>query len=284
MSNDNRFVQVYRNPDLRKRFYPFLENVLRLYPANDLDALIRETVNIHESKEGVYKDIQATLPGTQSGFTRARSAVSALNFQREVMFEQTMELLSGRYDRIDTYAEIGTKGRYVRLLHEELGFQKCYLVTDPKPGFSPTDFLERLSLSRPWQWTPLGNSYTGLGVIKYKSVDLISIYIGLHHAPKEYLNMVLAMANLILRPGGHIIIREHDCTSPEVELMAGLAHDVFDVATGVSWGENSRDVQNFHSIDEWESMFAKHGFRRMHRGLLQTGDPSMNTLVIFKKL
>lgn len=280
MSN-NRFVQVYRNQTLRRKFYPFLDNVLRIYPADALDPLIRSAVNIHEEKENIYKEIQSGLSRIQSGLTTTRRSISALSFQRHIMTSQTLQLLEGCDDKIKTYVEIGTKGRYVRRLCKELGFNKSYLVTDPEPGFSPTDILERAGLSKPWEFESL--TYEPISSILSESVDLVSIYIGVHHGPADKLLPFIASVNKILTPGGHLIMREHDCTSPEMHMIAGLAHDVFDVATGVSWEEHSKDVTNFHSMDEWESMFAKHGLIRMHKGLLQVGDPSLNTLVRFQK-
>ena len=283
----NRFVQVYGDNTLCGQFYFFLDNVLRLYPTDQLHQLIYEVIgvthNSGENEEIIYKEIQRRLPEIKSGLAQIKSSISALGFQRKVMLDQTIELLKDTADRINTYVEIGTRGRYVRSMQKELGFQKCYLVTEPEPNFSPTDILERGGLSRPWEFLPLMNYFWGPTYSTGPNVDMVSIYIGLHHAPKDSLPEFIKALSLILRTGGHFIIREHDCTTPDIHLMAGLAHDVFDIATGVSWEEHSKDMMNFHSIDEWEAVFTQYGLKRMHSGLLQEGDPSLNTLVRFQK-
>jgi hypothetical protein len=170
----------------------------------------------------------------------------------------------------------------VPALRKQLVFSKAYLAADRRPGFTPTDILERGGLFRPWHFQNIGDYEPITGILEGE-VDLVTIYIGIHHAPYKKLVTFLTSISQVIRKGGYLILREHDCDSPEMHQMAAMAHDVFNIATGVSWEENAREVRNFHSVSQFEILLSAYDFVKTEPGLLQEGDPTRNTLLVFRK-
>ena len=116
-----------------------------------------------------------------------------------------------------------------------------------------------------------------------ESIEVITCYIGLHHCPNEKLDAYIKSLYRILKPGGIFIIREHDVTTPEMRIFASLVHTVFNLGTDETWEYNKNEYRKFMSVDEWASLFHKHGFKKTSEGILQDLDPSLNTLISFIK-
>ena len=79
------------------------------------------------------------------------------------------------------------------------------------------------------------------------SLDLVTCYIGLHHAPLDVLDGFMASVARVIRPGGRFILRDHDVKSPSMAAFVGLAHTVFNAGLGVPWVENERELRHFRS-------------------------------------
>src|SRR5262249_41586728 len=158
----------------------------------------------------------------------------------------TAELL-GPVRSVRGYVEIGTPGRYVKALRKRVAIEGAVLVAnDSAPGLSLEDVIERGQLARAGQYVPLGN-YDRLdaGRIPDASVELVTNYIGFHHAPADRLEPFVASIRRILKPGGRLIVRDHDVDSPQMEAMVALAHDVFNAGVKLSWQQNHEQIRNF---------------------------------------
>jgi SAM-dependent methyltransferase len=143
--------------------------------------------------------------------------------------------------------------------------------------------MERGQLTRVGDFIPMGN-YDPLGErVPERSVDLVSCFIGLHHSPADRLDGFVHSIWKILRPGGKLLIRDHDVDSREMDAMVGLAHDVYNAGIGISWKENHAQVRNFRSLADLQAYLEQRGFRRQGTSLRQDGDPTRNTLLVFAK-
>ena len=108
-------------------------------------------------------------------------------------------------------------------------------------------------------------------------------YIGLHHAPLDRLDAFVASIARVLKPGGRFVLRDHDVTDEYMRAMAALAHAVFNAGLGVPWETNAQELRHFRSIDAWVELLDRHRLVPIGPRLLQAHDPTLNTLLCFRR-
>ena len=119
--------------------------------------------------------------------------------------------------------------------------------------------------------------------LEHASADLVTCYIGLHHAPPDGLEAFVRSIERIVRPGGVFVLRDHDVTTPEMDDLVSLAHTVFNAGLGLPWSENRRERRHFASIEKWVQRLESIGFVDLGRRLRQANDPTDNLLLGFRK-
>jgi SAM-dependent methyltransferase len=279
------FERVFSDHELQARFRPFLEHVFHLLPERDLTALIVELVAEDPRDPVVYQKLLARLPEIQPVFAGPRYALPALNHQKRVMAEQSARLL-GSGSKVRGYLELGSHGRYFDALQGQLDFDGPLFTSAPETAsYSLTDVVDRGQISHvgtrlPWtDYAPLDAQSAPIGAL-----DLITVYIGLHHASVEQRVPYIRWLHGLLRPGGRLLLRDHDVPEPDQFAIVSLAHDVFNAGTGQSWVKNERERRNFYPLSVIVDLFAEQGFRVGPERLLQDGDPTRNTLLCFSKV
>jgi hypothetical protein len=113
------------------------------------------------------------------------------------------------------------------------------------------------------------------------TLELVTIYIGLHHWTLEQLEIdVLPMLRRLMRPGAALIVREHDA-KPACIPIIDMAHTLFNALTGVTWDEEIADFRNFQEASYYVQLLEKWGF--IDQGLVeqQSGDPTCNFMRVF---
>ena len=158
--------------------------------------------------------------------------------------------------------------------------QIFYLINDIAPSNSPGDILERGQLSKLGRFMPL-NNYQPISAadIPDASLDMATIYIGFHHCPLPQLPAFIDSIHRTLRPGGTLIVRDHDVRSPEMATFVSLVHTVFNLGLGATWEVDAGDFKGFRPIKEWADLLATHGFTQSGKALFQPNDPSDNALI-----
>jgi hypothetical protein len=265
-------------------FYRFLQNVYRLYPEDRFHALIKEACALHAGDEAIYRYLQGRLPGIKPFLADAFYALPSLAKQKKEMAGQTLTLLGDRR-RANGYLEIGTTGRYVGALRKQVSLSgPLVLLNDVAPSNSPVDVVERGRLGQVGTFVPL-DDYAPLppGRLPDASIELATCFIGLHHCAPEKLDAFVASIHRVLRPGGTLVLRDHDVTTPEMDAFVSLAHAVFNAGLQVPWEVNCQERRHFAPIATWVERLRAHGFRDQGQRLLQPHDPSANTLLAFVK-
>ncbi len=266
-------------------FYRFLQNVYRLYPEDRFHTVIAELVRQYPGDdEAIYRALQVRLPAIKPWLADLTYALPSLARQKREMTRQTLQLLGDRR-RFDGYLEIGSIGRYLSHLRKALQLRgDCVLVNDVAPGRSPVDIAERGGLRQHARYVPL-DDYSPLSAqaLPDASIELVTCYIGLHHAPLERLGGFVASIVRVLRPGGLFILRDHDVADEGMRAMASLAHAVFNAGLGTPWEENACELRHFRSIDAWVELLERHGLVPVGERLLQANDPTLNTLLCFQR-
>jgi FAD/FMN-containing dehydrogenase/uncharacterized membrane protein YhaH (DUF805 family)/SAM-dependent methyltransferase len=265
-------------------FYRFLQNVYRLYPEDRFHALIKDACAAHRSDEAIYRQLQAGLPKIKPFLSEATYALPSLAKQKREMTRQTLEVLGDRR-AFDGYLEIGTTGRYAGALRKALRLTgPLVLVNDVAPTNSPVDIAERGGLRQLGAFVPL-DEYAPIPAERVAdgSIDLATCYIGLHHCAPDRLAAFVASIARVLRPGGTLVLRDHEVTTPQMDAFVALAHTVFNAGLGVAWEVNRQERRHFAPLASWVAHLGRAGLRDTGRRLLQPHDPTDNTLLAFVK-
>jgi FAD/FMN-containing dehydrogenase/uncharacterized membrane protein YhaH (DUF805 family) len=279
----SEFHAVYGGgPRWEDGFYRFLQNVYRLYPEDRFHTLIKEGCRAHADDESIYRYIQGRLSGIKPFLADLFYALPSLAKQKKEMARQTSELLGPKAD-FDGYLEIGTTGRYVNALKKTLRLTgPLVLVHDVPPTMSPVDIAERGQIGKLGSYVPLAD-YTPIppSAVPDASIDLVTCYIGLHHCPPDKLRAFVDSIRRVLRPGGTLVLRDHDVTSPTMDAFVALAHTVFSAGLRMPWEESRQERRHFASLADWSARLQAAGFRDTGQRLLQAHDPTDNTLMAF---
>ncbi len=264
LAGSSNFKAIYGDPRLKAEF-------LKL--------------NSRRTDREIYALVQSRLPEIKPFLGEFRYALPALSRQKDEMVAQTLDLL-GVGHPIDGYLEIGTTGRYAGRLRAKIEIKgDLVLLNNQAPGYSPTDLVERGSLGKLGRFVQM-NDYAPVAAseVHDRSLDLIANYIGFHHAPLPKLEPFVASLHRTLRPGGRMIVRDHDVNSSAMNRMVALAHDVFNLGLGTAWQVNRAELRHFTSVDGLVAYLEARGFKDDGRRLFQQGDPTKNALMVFRRI
>ena len=87
----------------------------------------------------------------------------------------------------------------------------------------------------------------------------------------------------VLRPGGALVVRDHHAHDERMWRTVALAHDVFNMGTHETWEYNERERRHFYPLETLHELLTNAGLRSNGRRLLQSGDPTLNTLMLYTK-
>ena len=279
------FSQIYSNMRLKDEFFKFLKNVFHLMPEDDLHKLIAEAVAQKKDDKSIYVDVQTKLDDITPMFSTTRYALPALKRQKDEMARQTLELL-GKGGTYNGFLEIGSSGRYLDYLEEEVDIEgERYYADGKEPGYALSEMVDRGQIRIGAKYIPLSDYKTKYAdIIPKESLDLVTIYIGFHHCPLDLRVPFISSIRDTLRVGGKLILRDHDCDTEEQKIMVALAHDVFNMGTHESWEYNNKETRNFYSLAFICNFVEQIGFRFDKRTIFQEGDPTKNALMMFTKI
>ena len=207
-----------------------------------------------------------------------------LSKQKRELTTQTLALLDPD-KRYQGYLELGSNGRFLDSLEERLQIQgDRFTMAERAPTKSAIDIVDRGQIRNAGTFISL-NDYrpTLVQQVPPKSIDLVTVYIGFHHCPVELRESFLASIRDVLRPGGVLIVRDHNVRDENMRRMVSLAHDVFNLGTQETWKYNSAERRNFYSLAKLDNMLTSTGFKAHGRRLLQAGDPTLNTLMRYTR-
>jgi len=277
------FHRVFGGVASSDAFYRFLQNVFNTLPEDRFHHLIASSCRLFEDEEAVYRHLQRELGGIKPALADLTHALPSLFKQKTEMAEQTVRALGARR-RFDGYAEIGSKGRYVRALARRLDLRgPTWLIDEAAPTMSPVDVLERGQLRRLGRHLPLAGFSPIPAELPDASLDLVTCYVGLHHMTEAQLGPFLDSVRRVLRDGGAFVVRDHDVRDDDMRALVSLAHTVFNAGLGETWQTNRDELRLFASVDDWVRRLDAAGFDDTGCRILQDNDPTDNTLLLFVK-
>ena len=281
----SNFKDIYSNTRLKDDFFKFLKNVFNLFPEEEMHQLISDITAKKNYDQEIYVEAQSQLDQISPFFSIFSHQLPSLFKQKDEMARQTLELI-GKGTSYDGYLEIGSSGRYLDYLEEEVTIKgERYYADGKDPGYSITEMVDRGQIFIGAKYIPLVDYNTQYSdLIKNESLDLITVYIGFHHCPIDLRTTFISSIRNTLRTGGKLVLRDHDCNTESQKTMVALAHDVFNMGTNETWEYNNKEVRNFYSLDFICDFVEKIGFKFDKRTLFQEGDPTKNALLLFTKI
>ena len=285
MNAGSNFKEIYSNMKLKKEFFNFLKYVFNVMPEEDLHKLISESTDKNADDKTIYTEVQSKLDDITPFLSSFRYTLPALMKQKDEMARQTLELI-GEDGTYNGYLEIGSSGRYLDYLEEKVNIEgERYYADGKEPGYAITEMVDRGQIKIGATYIPLADYRTKYAdIIPKESLDLVTIYIGFHHCPLDLRIPFISSIRDTMRPGGKLILRDHDCHNEEQKTLVALAHDVFNMGTLESWEYNSNEIRNFYSLDFICNFVEEIGFKFDKRTLFQEGDPTKNALMLFTKI
>jgi SAM-dependent methyltransferase len=291
LENDSRdealgnFLYVYSNPELRRQFFEFLINVFHLFPEDEFqDALVRLS-QPGVSDQQIYEALQNELSDIKPFLGDLTYALPALKKQKAIMGDQTQMLLDVNAV-YEGHLEIGSTGRYVGTLAERLQLSgEIFLLHTKEPGYGPEDIVERGQLGKIGTYIDMGDySSEFANIIPENSIGLATVYIGFHHCPVDKREEFISSVRDVIKPGGKLILRDHDAHNEDLWRVAALAHDTFNAGTDENWQFNADELRNFYSLRFIIDFLENVGFKHDGHVYFQNGDPTRNALTAFTKV
>lgn len=226
--------------------------------------------------KALYQQIGKAKPNALSGLSHTLQSLKCLKYD---LGQQTASLVNPKM--INGYVEIGYPGRMTRTLAQYIDMNGPYYVINDRESLS--DYVEA-GIPRPYDKFITLDDYSPITEIPDASVDLVCMYIGLHHAPKAKLDLFIDSIQRILKPGGIFILMDHDADTPEMQAFVDVVHSIFNAGTGVKPEINNLEVRNFHSLQHWIDCLESHGLVHYKVDpLVRNGDSTLNSLVRFDK-
>ena len=279
------FQYIYSNPELRDKFLGFLTNVFHLYPENKFHEVLTRLSRPGVTDQQVYEALQVELSDIRPFLGAIRYAIPALRKQKAAMADQTLMLIDPEA-RYEGYLEIGSTGRYISVLENRLDIDgDIFLLHTKEGGYSPEDIAERGQLTKIGTHIDMGDYSSDFAqTIPQNSLDLVTVYIGFHHCPLAKRMEFISAVRSVIRPGGKLILRDHDAHNEEMWRTAALAHDTFNAGIEQSWQINENELRNFYSLEFIISYLEDLGFEKEGQIYFQPGDPTRNGLMGFTKI
>jgi len=277
------FKAVYLDTVERDRFYKFLQTVFHLYPEARFHQRILELTKEKGTDSEIYEALLAELPKLKPFLGPARYDLPALRKQKREMTRQALHFL-GPNLTVNGYMEVGSPARYWSRLKRAVRLKgPVYIFHDEALQYDLADIVERGGPKIPGTVLRMGDYEPVPATVPDASLDLVVNFIGFHHAPGAKLAPFVASLCRVLRPGGRMLVRDHDVDSRKQDVLTALAHDVFNAGLLIPWEETARQVRLFRSLRDWTDYLQAAGFARSEKLLAQANDPTQNLLAEYIK-
>jgi len=267
---------------MREETAAFLDNIFMQVNSSKLLCLMDEILEEKGSDEEIYPLLLSRIGEAKNGlFNNLITSLRSLSSLQNELGDQVKLLLGD--EPLNGYVEIGYSGRMIKPLKKRLNLTGKMIVVNAEQRVA--DYLETGVPSPIDLFIPLYD-YEPLSAerVPSESVDLVSLFIGLHHVPKEKLNPFIRSIERVLRPGGKLILMDHDAYSEKMESFLSLVHSLFNAGTKVSTEEEKREYRNFKPLQYWIDLANKNGLMwDGQKSLIRHGDPTLNSILILKK-
>ena len=274
LPSSRHHYDVLADARYRDRLYDFLRFVFR----TDEKRVFAEVCHAREScrsEQEIYTQIQHTCALGVKSLRSPRilwNVYRQLRTQNRVLLEQSTEILQGRKIHDMLMLEPTDTAKPSRHYRESSGIalRSLFRLVGSKKAHAEYRIGS-------------GSLLAVLEEIEDAQMDVVTVYGGLHHLPKQEREHVHEMLWRILKPGGVFIIREHDVKGSAMFDFVSLIHSVFNAVTNETWETEKHEIREFEPVEQIVRDIEAKGFEDMGYRLRQHGDPSENILLGFVK-
>ncbi len=152
------------------------------------------------------------------------------------------------------------------------------------PTFGAQDIIDRGQIRKRGDFISLADYQADfVKQIGRAQLEFVTVFIGFHHCPLELREPFIGSIRDAMKPGASLILRDHDAPDEGMRRVVALAHDVFNLGTRESWDYNRAELRNFYGLDTLHTLLTRFGFSGGERRLYQTGDPTRNALMLYRR-
>ena len=301
---ESPFRRVFGSEHLQSEFVKFLKTIF--YQLDDQKVLAemdRILSDPTKSDQQIYEELVARIDTMRNRFPAIFHQLKSLSVLQKGMGLQAAQLMKNfRGETFHNYSEIYFR-RYLKTIQKAAGLAlngKIFDVSDKPYDGSFKERLEAGALlsSYPYRThvslndpdcinpdTQPEKTHKPIGdAVEDGSLDFVACLGGLHHIPAERVGPFVDSMKRKLRPGGVVLLRDHNVTTPELRDIASVVHSFVNATGGVSWEAESREVREFHSAEHWTQLMEAHHFTRISpENLVLQDDPTQNGMMAFVK-
>jgi SAM-dependent methyltransferase len=260
----SKATYVERLCDLLAKFVPYdmrqhIPEVLRNLPPTDEAAV---NYLIEELRIQTFAGAKALAPAKASAPAKLSAPAKKGNRHEPSEFEKVITFRATKY--LDVGCGVATKTwQTARLLGVPDGNTYGIDLANGWLGYSkPRPFLVHPESG--------GTSVKGAKLRHYNAdgtfpfgdgeFDVISCYMVLHHLREEEQKVMIGEIVRCLRPGGRLILKEHDLDTPADKALADVEHVMYEVAkTGTPYEKYMADYYGeYHGAEHWTSLLSEH--------------------------
>lgn len=105
--------------------------------------------------------------------------------------------------------------------------------------------------------------------IESDSIDIILIMVSLHHMNDTTIDNLMLNIQRILKKGGIIIIKEHNCKNTDDRIVINWEHHLYHLLMSKNINEENikeyldRSITNYKSMEEYTNIFRKYNFKHI---------------------
>ena len=267
---------IYENHIDSPKLHAFLQNVFKQVDAEKFMSIYREAVEAGGSSRDIYERLLNRAGEAKGGtLSQVSMGLNALQGERDTLADNVEKVMDPKQPR-DGYVEIAMPGRMIKVLKPMMGLTGRVTVVSEHESLIQSGWPRPYDAFETLTYDPLP--------LAERSVDVISVFPGLHHCPEDKLDAFIDSIYSTLRDGGIFLLRDHDCRDQEMTDLAAVVHSVFNACTGVSVEEEGAEVRNFKGLDEWKAVLEAKGLHCVSEPLVREGDSTENALVKFVKV
>ncbi len=308
---------AWSQPVPRDNLYRMLRELAPGKTAPRIFQLLAQQIERNDDDELIYRNLRRSLmkwhQSWHAGLSMRQSDWIATLIQRLTTFttERLASLPGEDRGRIDGYAEIGSLGLITAALRPNHRFTGSQLLLDA--AARPVDDerqlragaarggLGRLLRRRKTAHGALASEAFGLPARvlapdhggddgddrtpfgEEESLDLITLFTGLRTLSDPVLRTLLDDMMDALRPGGIVLVLDHDADGPYEALEASVALRLAALCEQQSWEQSEVWPREFRSADDWAAEFVDAGFDELGGREKVARTPWGNLLTAFQK-
>lgn len=297
------FRAVFGSHDSRNQFAYFLNTIFYQLDTQKVFAKMDEILaDQNNTDEQIYTELVGQIDQMRKPFSICHQ-LTALSVLLQGMGVQAARLLRDlRPEEFHNYAEVYFK-RYLRTIQKmaKLSLKgQIFAISDRVPSGTMKEKLEAGSLfgSYPYRnHVPLNDfdcqnpeeqadkTYKPLeGEIPEGSLDLVSALGGFHHTPPDRMGPFVDSLRTKLRPGGVVLLRDHNVTHDALRDMVSVVHSFVNAGNKTPWAIEAGEIREFRSLAQWTEFMQAHGFVRISgEELILQDDPTQNAMFAFAR-